>query len=261
MYADDSGKKDTSMLLVGGYLALSAEWELLQKKWMAKVQKLGLKEFKRSNFDLKKFGHKALLEFVDIIGQHAIAGFGVSVDCDAWKRVATKYAMELYYLVPFSLCARTCVAIVRDWCRLYNVPQDHMAYIFDKGSQDYGEFTLLLQNDLSEEVRDVTPIPENSERIGGLQCADFLACETRKQFLINSDPRLEDVTPELAQILKGRFLSQAPKGKVARFEVYREADIQGVCQAAKIPLISEVPNEIWAKPKPIRIKLPTRFSF
>jgi len=261
MYADDSGKKQASMVLVGGYLARAEQWELLQQDWMPKVKKYGWDELKRSAYDIKKRGHDPLLEFAGSINEHAIASFACGVDCDAWRVVAAEYAMQLYYLVPFSLCARTCIAIVRDWCRLNNVPQDYMAYIFDKGSEDYGQFTLLLQNDTSEEVQDITPIPENSKRIAGLQCADFLSWEIRTQFLKDVNPKSEEeMTPELAALLRGRFLTHSAKSSVAaRFGIYRERDIEEVCKASHIPLIKDVPQEIWDQPKPIRLKLPNTF--
>jgi hypothetical protein len=246
------------MIVVGGYLADSAQWQLLENGWMPKIKKHGLKEFKRSTYNVKKFGHDFLLELVGLIQQHAICGFACGIDCNDWRKVAARYAMELFYLMPFSLCARTCVAIVRDWCRTNRVRQDYMAYIFDKGSQDYGQFTLLLENDMSPQVRGVTPIREDSMRIAALQCADFLSWEARNQFLKDPNPAsVDQLTPELAGLLRGRFLSLDSSAKIFRFGVYREKDIEGVCKASKIPLLKDVPSAIWARPKPIRLTLPT----
>jgi hypothetical protein len=257
MHADDSGKKSDSMIVVGGYLAEAAQWELLQKEWIPKVKNKRLEEFKRSAYDFKKWGDDFLLELADVIDHHAICSFACGVDCDAWRTVAKTYAMELYYLVPFSLCARTCISIVRDWCRTNNVPQDYMAYIFDKGSQDTGMLLELLNNDMSDEVRDITIIPEDSKRIVGLQCSDFFSWETRNQFLKNPNPTsLDELSPALAALLKGRFLTRTADSRVARFGVYNERNIEDVCKAAQLPLIGEVPDEIWQKPKPIRLKLP-----
>jgi hypothetical protein len=133
-----------------------------------------------------------------------------------------------------------------------------MAYIFDKGSQDSGMLLELLKNDMSDEVRDVTIVQENSKRIAGLQCADFFSWETRNQFPRNPNPiSPNELSPALAALLKGRFLTRAADSRIARFGVYNEQDIEDVCKAAQLPLIGEVPDEIWQKPKPIRLKLPT----
>jgi hypothetical protein len=258
MHADDSGKRQSSMIVVGGYVAEAAQWELLQKEWMPKVKRHGLTEFKRSAYNMKKLGHDFPLALADIIHDRAACAFAVGIDCDDYRKVAKKYALGLYYLTPFSLCARTCVAIVRDWCRAKRVPHDHMAYIYDKGSEDSGTFFDLLRNDLSPEVKDITIIPECSHRIAGLQCADFLSWEIRNQFLKNLNPRSKDeLTPELASLLRGRFLSPTRQATMLQFGVYRERDIEEVCQDAKIPLLSRIPFKFWNRPKPIRLKLPT----
>jgi hypothetical protein len=57
MHADDSGKKEMPMVVVGGYLGSSERWALLQNDWIPKVKRhLQKDEFKRSDYNLKKFG-------------------------------------------------------------------------------------------------------------------------------------------------------------------------------------------------------------
>ena len=257
MYVDDSVKRQSSMVVVGGWLAKSERWAEFQKKWTRKVTRVGKKEFKRSKYDLKKFGNEFLFELEDLIRDHTIYGFANGIYCDDWRKVAEKYAMELNHLFPFSVCARTCIGLVREWCSKNNVRQQDMAYFMDRGSQDSGELTNLLNIDTSQQVRDVTVNPEDSEQIAALQAADYLAWEIRNQYLNNPDPQnWNELTPQLERFIKGRIWALSSEKKIPKFGIYRAADLEKLCTNAKIPLKKDVPADVWDRPKPIRLKLP-----
>ena len=257
-HADDSGKKNTEMVVVAGYVSESVKWELLQKRWLPKVQKRGLVEFKRSAYDIRKHGTDFLHELIDLIHEYADYGFAYFIYCDDWREIAKEYALELYHVVPYSTCARTCIGSVREWCAVHKVESEHMAYVFDKGSQDAGELIELLKIDESREARSISLTTDGSERIAGLQASDFLAWEMRNQFLNNnSDPNdWDDLTPELAYMLKGRPFEFQRLRKMPKFGFYRKADLIKLCRSAKIPLLKDVPAEIWDRPRPIRLRWP-----
>ncbi len=217
MYVDDSGKKSTELVFVGGWLARSERWEQFQKKWIPKVTKRGKKEFKRSSYNQKLYGNDFLFELEDMIRDHTLYGFANGIYCEDWRRVADKYAMELYHLVPFSICARTCIGMVREWCSKHDVSREYMAYFMDKGSEDSGELTQLLNIDMSQEVRDVTVIPDDSKRIAAIQAADFLSWEIRNQYLVNPDPQdWNELTPMLAQLIRGRIWALSSVDKIPK---------------------------------------------
>lgn len=256
-HADDSGKKNTEMVVVAGYLAESAKWALLQKKWLAKVKKRGLPEFKRSAYDVKKLGADFLFELAELIHEHTDYGFAYFIYCDDWREVAKEFALELCHVVPYSACARTCIGTVREWCAKHNIKSEYMAYVFDNGSQDAGELTELLKIDESNDARRISLTTDDSERIAGLQASDFLAWEMRNQFLKNPDPQgWDDLTPELAYLLKGRPFEFKRSLKMPKFGFYRKKDLENLCRGAKIPLIKDIPTEIWNMPRPIRLKWP-----
>lgn len=256
-HADDSGKKNTPMLVVGGYVAKSEQWEFFQKTWIPKIEKKGMREFKRSKYDMKKFGREFLLELGDLIYQHTAYGFAYGIYCDDWREVAKEYAMELFHLVPYSICARTCIGVVREWCANNKLPSEYMAYTFDQGSEDAGELVELLKIDQSQEARKVSLTTDDSKRIAGLQSSDFLAYEIRKQYLSNPDPKdWNEMAPELVHLLRGRPFLRQSSGKIPKFGIYRAENLRTLCQNAGVPLIKDVPAEIWSRQKPIRLRFP-----
>lgn len=256
-YFDDSGKKSTPLVFVGGYVSRVELWEKFQDIWIPKVTADGAQEFKRSSYSHKRRGNEFLFELEDLVRRHTICAFATGVYCEDWRQVANDYAMELYHLFPFSICARTCIGMVRAWCAKRQMSQDNMAYFVDKGSEDSGELTQLLNIDMSQEVRGVTVVPEDSKRIAAIQAADFLSWEIRNQYLVNSDPQgWHELTPGLERLMKGRYWALSNESKVPKFGVYRYANLVKLCEDAKIPLKKDVPPDVWNRPKPIRIKVP-----
>jgi hypothetical protein len=259
-HADDSGKKNTPMLIVGGYIGESVRWELFQKTWMDKIKRAGIREFRRSSFNLKKYGEKFLLELQGLITGHAAYGFACGIDNAAWRMLSKEYAFELYHLVPYSICARTCVGLVREWCAKNSIDAAHMGYIFDKGSQDAGELTELLKMDVSLTARKtISSISSaDSEDIAGIQAADYLSWLIRNQYMTNADAKEpEDLYPELRALL-GREAFERGNERIPKFGFYHEKDLRKLIDSIPIPKWSDVPPEILNLKKPIRIKFPAR---
>lgn len=152
-HADDSGKKHGPVLVVAGYIGEAARWEFFQGTWMNKIKNTGMSEFKRSEFNIKKYGIEFLAQLRGLIRGHVSFGFACGIDVDAWRRLSKIFAFELYHLVPYSICARTCIGLIREWCANHGVNAEHMAYIFDKGSQDAGELAELIKIDESLSAR------------------------------------------------------------------------------------------------------------
>jgi hypothetical protein len=256
-YADDSGKKASDYLLVGGWIGLAGPLELLQKRWKEKVHKKGLPEFKRSKYNVRKHGTDFLHELISLIHQHTLYGFACAVANDDWKIVSKEYALELYHLVPYSICARTCIGLVREWCAKNGIQGDHMAYIFDKGSDGAGELIELLKIDQSADARKVISSVSSgdSEELSVLQASDFLAGELRDQFVKDPDATdLDAVSPVLKHLLAKPF--DIDGTLMPKFGIYYAKDLRKLCKTAGVPLVSGVPKEIWNLPKPIRLKWP-----
>jgi hypothetical protein len=59
-YFDDSGKRESKVLLVGGYIASVAGWERFNADWRSSIATKHIKEFAFDTADLKDA--KALLD-------------------------------------------------------------------------------------------------------------------------------------------------------------------------------------------------------
>jgi hypothetical protein len=258
-HADDSGKKNTSTLVVAGYIGEAARLEFFQKKWMDKIKKAGMGEFKRSEFNAKKHGRSFLTQLRAMIRGHVSYGFGCGIDNDAWHKLSKVYAFELYHLVPYSICARTCIGHARKWCFKHNIPFEHVAYIFDKGSQDAGELTELLKIDESLAARKTVDslTTDCSHRIAGLQASDYLAWAIRKQYATDPNPKdIGDMNPELEDLLTPEVFEGLDK--IPKFGFYFENDLINLVKRIPVPTWEELPPEILSRKRPIRFKFPAK---
>jgi hypothetical protein len=256
-YGDDSGKKDGGILTVGGWVAEAVEWETFGNAWHLVIRRLGLREFKRSGFDIRRLGDGPLLELSGIIHRRLSYGFACGIETDDWREIAKDYALELFHLVPYSICARTCIGFVRQWGVERNIRTDHIGYVFDKGSEGAGELTELLKIDASQDTRVTVAAVRggDSEDYAGLQASDYLAWGIRTQFTkAGRDPEkwdADDITPEILGLLGAPLRYRVPK-----FGIYYARDLVKLCRDAKIPLKKDVPADVWAQKKPIRIWFP-----
>jgi Protein of unknown function (DUF3800) len=229
-YFDDSGKKETEVLLVGGYVAPVAQWERFCDHWRLLLAKKHLDEFKRSKFLRfpKPAGLRILQDFAQIIEDFTVQAFACAVWMEDWKAANRKFQMTRFHMYPYAICARTCVKMVRDWCRGTGRKTSEAEYFFDEGSEHADEFGKLLKFDRNPEVKAIIPIPGKSHKIRPLQAADFFAWETRNQVLI--DPQPEPWKASLALRTLLRLPNRANVGE------YRLSDLENMCIAAEIPL-------------------------
>lgn len=55
-YFDDSGKKETELLVVGGYVATVKGWESFTADWRISLARKGIDEFKRAESNARQIG-------------------------------------------------------------------------------------------------------------------------------------------------------------------------------------------------------------
>jgi Protein of unknown function (DUF3800) len=208
-YGDDSGKRQSEYLFVGGWLGEAGPLAMLQEEWLSRIRAHGLVEFKRSKYNEKRLGAEFLHQLIGLIHRYTLHGYAYGIQLDDYQKVQEEYALDLYHLVPYSICARTCIGLVRQWWLQTEIRHDHIGYIFDKGSEGAGELIELLKIDASAEARTVVSSlsTDDSEQIAALQASDFLAWEIRNQYL--KDPEGNDldaaVTDTLKHLMAGRI--------------------------------------------------------
>jgi hypothetical protein len=234
-YFDDSGKKETEMLLVGGYIGTIREWESFSADWRISLARKDIKEFKRSDFNAREIGDWPnlerdyfLAELANVIHKYTKHAFAYSISMPAWRAANAKYQMTEKNFYPYPICARTCIKGVRDWCAENGYNRDEVEYVFDQGSEHAGHLIELLKRDIDPVLRTVSPVPACSEKVRPIQAADYFAWEVRHQSLRDTNPLPEDAYPTLARLLRipGR----------ARAGIYDFARLEDMCIAAKVPL-------------------------
>jgi hypothetical protein len=204
-YFDDSGAMDTDMAVVGGYISTVRKWEVdFNPAWRLLLAKHHLEEFHR--YDFRRFPrpeHLPILkEFATVANDYTIYAMACGIDMTAWREVNAIYEMEEYGLYPYPICARSCVRLVREWCRSNDYAQNEVKYIFDENSQHAECFRKLLRIDSDPDVRKIIPVPGASVEVWPLQSADFFAWETRNQFEIDPNPKPDDASQALQQLLR-----------------------------------------------------------
>lgn len=260
-FGDDSGKRHTEYLFVGGWLGEAGPLAVFQEKWLSRVRAKGLAEFKRSKYDEKRLGVEFLHELIGLIHRYTLYGYAYGIRLDDYQKVQNEYALDLYHLVPYSICARTCIGMVRQWCFQHEIKRDHIGYIFDKGSEEAGELIELLKIDASAETRTVISSfsTGDSKQLSTLQASDFLAWEVRNQYLRDPEGNeLDAVTDTLKHLMAERIDDEGLP--IPKFGIYYEKDLRQLCIKVKVPLRKDVPPDIWKGPKPIRLKWPATKS-
>jgi hypothetical protein len=234
-YFDDSGKKESDLLLVGGYIATAREWDRFTADWRLSLARKGIAEFKRSNFNAHEIGDwpeperdHFLAELANIVHQYTKHAFAYSISMPDWRSANEKYRMDEHHLYPYPICARTCIRGVREWCAENGYDKAEVQYVFDEGSEHAEYLTELLRRDADPLLRELVPLPANSEKVRPVQAADYLAWEVRHQSLKDSNPLPADAYPTLARLLR------IPER--ARAGVYDFARLEDLAINAKVPL-------------------------
>ena len=234
-YFDDSGKKETAILLVGGYIATVREWDSFTADWRISLARKGIKEFKRAKFNAREIGDwpdperdHFLAELASVIHQYTKHAFSTHVSIPDWKRANVKYKMTEHHLYPYPLCARTCMKLARDWCDENGYDKQQVEYVFDKGSEHSGHLIELLKMDGDPYLRRLAPVPADSNKVRPVQAADYFAWEIRHQALINPDPDPSEAERTLRRLL--RFPDA--KAKIGGYDFDR---LDEMCAAMHVP--------------------------
>lgn len=241
-YADDAGKKaDHDYTVVAGYIGLVAQWERFCSDWRLLLASVGLPEFHASDFftgygifsgwekrDRSQARAKLLSALAEIISDYSLHSFTCVVHTPGWLKVNEDYMLEEMGFSPFPIGGRTVAQCARQWCRDSGHDPDRVEYIFDQGSDDWGQLKNRLKNDF-----DIEAIDRDRRKIRPLQAADWIAYEEFRE-APQSDSRIRARRFRESY----RALLRVPNDPI----IYREADLRSVICGApemKIPARSE----------------------
>jgi Protein of unknown function (DUF3800) len=198
---DDSGKESNPtnrFVCMAGYVAGDVNWNTLAPLWQNCAFKHGISglhmkdaipiegEYKNLGWDRAK-RDEVLSEFIDIIKESNLVGFGIGVDADAWRTLPEELIKEhgnsmqfCFFRLARKLVDRLIVA----------APKDLFTLIFDY-DQEYASRRLSVfswlqaHNSIAQEYFASLAFA-NSRYFVGLQAADLLAWQTRKELIQKS---------------------------------------------------------------------------
>jgi len=195
-YFDDAGKlsdpKSVS-LVIGGFIGTMDRWESLFSQWQPVLDRHGLsyfngKECEHGNGEFSKYKDDkwktpqnrwdVRLELASVIVESGLVGFVSGVVAADFKALTPSEKKRIGK--PFSLAAQTLVVIAKDWAN-HNRVYERFPYLFEAGSEGYGEFSEVFNQIMKHEIRRNAYRMESCGLVGkeciGAQAADLIASE------------------------------------------------------------------------------------
>ena len=192
-FFDDSGKEgDTAFPCLAGYLAHESYWYEFNIRWRHLLLRHGLpylhmKEFVKFAQEKGWNGNKrqdVLLEFIGVIKQAKLIGFGAAIDSAAWRTLSPKRRKAFGNGQEF--CFQRIVRRIVDRLELAG-EDDDVAIIFDR-DMEFAKprltlFEHILKGDPRASRRIASIAFSDARRYFALQAADLLAWETRSELI------------------------------------------------------------------------------
>jgi hypothetical protein len=198
-FLDDSGKEGQETnpyVCMAGYAMTSATVQDLADKWVPLLNKHQISEvhmrnliplsgpYKSLGWDIEK-RDAVLADFIEVVRKLPMLGVGVAVDMEAWRSFKAAYP-ELDMRGAQQFCLERVLRRIVD--RLHEVGvRDELALVFDTdpefGSNRFRIFSDLLGHDRRAAERLTSITFGRPEWYPGLQCADMLVWETRKELI------------------------------------------------------------------------------
>jgi hypothetical protein len=205
-FLDDSGKESqpsNPYVVMAGYFAEMPIWIELHDKWVALMMKHQISaihmrdlipiegEYKRLGWNVAK-RDDVVSEFIDVIAKAPVAGIGIALEIAAWRRLIQRHP-ELHFGTAQEFCLQRILRRIIDRLTAAGL-EGRATIVFDRDPEfsngRINLFNWIIQNDprarnllISITFGDMTYYP-------GIQCADLLAWETRKD-LIQKDSGFE----------------------------------------------------------------------
>ena len=250
-YFDASGSPDdvrTAAIVVAGFLAAGEQWIELDRNW-----KDTLSCFQVSSLHMREFAHSAgqyarwkgdegkrrrfLSALISIIRTRVRHSFVSAVMLESYRRLDEKYVLS-ECIKPYSIAACTCIRKVRAWADKWHVPQNEIAYFFEDGDADKGDFMAHAKRSFG-----FTPsfLPKHSSV--AFQAADLLAYE---HLLVNT--KIYKCAPERLAWNDLRYplkeLDKVPNGVDGEdWGVHDDERLEQNCIAGGMPLRSSLAAE------------------
>jgi hypothetical protein len=195
-YFDDSGKEadpSNRHICMAGYMGSGEDWDDFEQDWRSLLLKHGIgwihmKELIHFKGEYKELGWDAakrdavLFDFIEVIKDSPFVGFGVGVDIEAWALVPEEEKKKSGNAHDF--CFQRIMRGVIDRLEVA-APNDLLQVVFDRdqsvANRRFYMFSRIHQSDPRATVYLQAITFANPKLMLGLQAADLLAWETRKE--------------------------------------------------------------------------------
>ena len=181
-YGDVSGSANTSVLTAAGFVATAEQWVSLERSWTRvlvehHVSELHMRDYAHSTGEYEAWkGQEVkrlqfLSDLITVLTCEVRHSFASSVYMPHYKEVDAKYGLR-EVVTPLSLVGCTIVAKVYRWADYHGIPHDSIAFIFEDGDNDKGDFV-----DRCKSIYGVSPKFQGKKKTVAFQTADLLAYE------------------------------------------------------------------------------------
>lgn len=194
LYCDASGTEEDAIIAVGGVVSTAEEWRVFDAKWRDVLKDFGLNYFRMSEFahsvgqfkvgwKNKESKRRALLDRLSaIIRDHVKYWTGSCVLKSDYDKVDGDYELH-EHLYPFTLCARSCVAVTCIWYDAHH-RDDGMQYVFEYGDEHFEQLKKVVEKETG-----IVPVEQKKRDVTPCQAADFAAYEVLKAYrLLKLEP-------------------------------------------------------------------------
>ena len=217
-YFDDSGKEGAQnepYVCIAGYMADISYWTLFFQQWRNLLMKYGIScvhmrdlipfqgEYKRLGWD-PQMRDKVLADFIGIIKENRLIGFGIGVDANHWRSIPEN--MRRKYGNAQDFCFQRIARMVIEKLKAVK-PEDVVSVTFDTDPEFAGVrlrrfFEICAHDNNAREYLASITFADPKIYVQ-LQAADLLAWETRKDLVqksggYNSTPRYKDLFTSLS---------------------------------------------------------------
>ncbi len=183
-YFDASGKMDTPVLSIAGFVAPINTWSKFEQAWEKVLKREGVTIFHATDFASSRREFEGwkndrcrrnrFLHDLGVVLRNSVNEiFMINIETEAWKAVNEEYMLEETFHSPYALAGFTIVNLVRAWRSKHNL-QAPIEYVFEDGDEGWDGLVSLCESHCR-----VTPIRLPKSKAVPCQAADMVAWKNR----------------------------------------------------------------------------------
>jgi hypothetical protein len=187
VYFDASGtERDSSCVVIGGYVSTAEKWILFENEWEAilkeyEIDCFHMREFAPSRGRFEKWKgddekrKRFLKSLTKVMCAHILHGFVTTILVREFDQINKEYFFEEHFGPPYVACSMMCVRRVCMWAIKNGYENEDIVFVFEDGDIGKGKLYETMNS-----VTGMSPIFMKKCSVGALQAADFSSWEHHK---------------------------------------------------------------------------------